>query len=77
MKTIPNLYRQLLSFLRFGQEVIHYVLIFVSAFFRNRASLGCELVAIRSQLTFFPETPPKRCGKIAALSCRSFDDLES
>ena len=30
-----------------------YALIFVSAFFRNRASLGCELVAIRSQLTFY------------------------
>ena len=56
MKTIPNLYRQLLSFLRFGQEVIHYVLIFVSAFFRNRACLGCELVAIRSQLTFYKES---------------------
>ena len=56
MKTIPNLYRQLLSFLRFGQEVIHYALIFVSAFFRNRASLGCELVAIRSQLTFYKES---------------------
>src|SRR6516225_5019287 len=56
MKTIPNLYRQLLSFLRFGQEVIHYALIFVSAFFRNRASLGCELVAIRSQLTFYQES---------------------
>ena len=55
MKTIPNLYRQLLSFLRFGQEVIHYALIFVSAFFRNRATLGCELVAIRSQLTFYKE----------------------
>src|SRR6516165_1801572 len=56
MKTIPNLYRQLLSFLRFGQEVIHYALIFVSAFFRQRASLGCEMVAIRSQLTFYKES---------------------
>src|SRR5208283_4812737 len=40
----------------FGQNVIHYALIFVSAFFRNRASLGCELVAIRSQLTFYKES---------------------
>jgi hypothetical protein len=53
MKTIQYLCRQLLELLRFGQEVILYALIFVSAFFRNRASLGCELVAIRSQLTFY------------------------
>ena len=52
MKTIKNLYLQLLVFLRFGQNVIHYVLIFVSAFFRNRASLGCELVAIRSRKSY-------------------------
>ena len=26
--------------------------LFVSAFFRQRASLGCEMVAMRSQLTF-------------------------
>jgi hypothetical protein len=56
MKTIQNLCRQLLEFLRVGQEVILYLLIFVSAFFRNRASLGCELVAIRSQLTFYKES---------------------
>ena len=46
MKTIQYLCRQLLGFLRFGQEVILYALIFISAFFRNRASLGYELVAI-------------------------------
>jgi transposase InsO family protein len=56
MKTIKSLYLQLLVFLRFGQEVILYALIFVSAFFRNRASLGCELVAIRSQLTLYKES---------------------
>ena len=55
MKTIKSLYLQLLEFLRFAQEVILYALIFVSAFFCNRASLGCELVAIRSQLTFYKE----------------------
>jgi hypothetical protein len=27
-----------------------------AAFFRSRASLGCELVAIRSQLTFYKES---------------------
>jgi putative transposase len=31
-------------------------MIFVSAFFRRRASLGCELVALRSQLTFYKES---------------------
>jgi putative transposase len=56
MKTIQYLVRQLLGFLRFGQEVILYALIFISAFFRNRASLGYELVAIRSQLTFYKES---------------------
>jgi len=56
MKAIQNLCRQLLEFLRVGQEVILYALIFVSASFRNRASLGCELVAIRSQLTFYKES---------------------
>jgi hypothetical protein len=55
MKTIQNPFRQLLEFLRFGQEAILYALIFVPAFFRNRPSLGCELVAIRSQPTFYKE----------------------
>jgi hypothetical protein len=56
MKTIQYLCRQLLKLLRFGQEVILYALIFISAFFRSRASLGCEPVAIRSQLTFYKES---------------------
>jgi hypothetical protein len=56
MKTIRNLCWQLSEFLRFGQELILYALIFVSVFFRKRASLGCELVAIRSQLTFYKES---------------------
>ena len=55
MKTIQSPCLLLLAFLRFGQEVVLYVLIFVSAFFRNRASLGCELVAIRSQLIIYKE----------------------
>jgi hypothetical protein len=41
-----------LEFLEFGSQVIRYALIVVSAFFRQRASLGCEMVAIRSQLAF-------------------------
>jgi len=56
LKTIQYLWRQLLELLRFGQEVILYALIFISAFFRDRASLGCELVANRSQLTFYKES---------------------
>ena len=56
MKTIQYLCRQLLGFLRFGQEVILYAMIFISAFFRDQTSLGCELVAIRSQLTFYKES---------------------
>ena len=42
--------------LEFGWQVFRYALIFVSAFFRQRASLGCEMVAIRSQLTFYEES---------------------
>ena len=42
----------------FGWQVIRYALIFVSAFFRQRASLGCEMVAIRSQLTFYEVNRP-------------------
>jgi len=38
---------------------------------------GSILIAVAALRFLFPETPPKRCGKIAALSCRSFDDLES
>ena len=29
---------------------------YISAFFRQRASLGCEMVAMRSQLTFYEES---------------------
>ena len=56
MKTIQSLCQQLLELLRFRQEIIFYALILVSPFFRSRASLGCELVAIRSQLTFYKES---------------------
>jgi hypothetical protein len=44
-----------LGFLQFGSQVIRYALIFASAFLRQRASLAFELVAIRSQLTFYKE----------------------
>jgi hypothetical protein len=55
MKTL-KLFLPVLDSLEFGWRVIRYALIFVSAFFRQRASLGCEMVAIRSQLTFYEES---------------------
>jgi hypothetical protein len=53
MKTLKLFLLPVLDSLEFGWRVIRYALIFVSAFFRQRASLGCEMVAIRSQLTFY------------------------
>src|SRR5215472_12283644 len=52
MKTWKLFFLLVLESLEFGWQVIRYALIFVSAFFRQRASLGCEMVAMRSQLTF-------------------------
>jgi transposase InsO family protein len=56
MKTLKFFFLPVLESLQFGWQVIRYALIFVSAFFRQRAALGCELVAIRSQLTFYKES---------------------
>ena len=56
MKTLKLFLLPVLDSLEFGWQVIRYALIFVSAFFRQRASLGCEMVAIRSQLTFYEES---------------------
>lgn len=56
MKTFKPFLLSVLGLLQFGWQVIRYALIFVSACFRQRASLGCELVAIRSQLTFYKES---------------------
>jgi hypothetical protein len=56
MKTLKLFLLSVLESLEFGRQVIHYALIFVSAFFRQRASLGCEMVAMRSQLTFYEES---------------------
>ena len=52
MKTVKLFLLLVLESLEFGWQVLRYVLIFVSPFFRQRASLGCEMVAIRSQLSF-------------------------
>jgi len=52
MKTWKLFLPLVLESFEFARQVFHYALIFVSAFFRQRASLGCEMVAMRSQLTF-------------------------
>src|SRR5215831_12605590 len=56
MKTLKLFLLSVLESLEFGWQTIRYALIFVSAFFRQRASLGCEMVAMRSQLTFYKES---------------------
>ena len=56
MKTLKLFLLSVLESLEFGWQVIRYALIFVSAFFRQRASLGCEMVAMRSQLTVCKES---------------------
>ena len=56
MKTLKLFLLPVLESLEFGSQVMRYALIFVSAFFRQRASLGCEMVAIRSQLSFYQES---------------------
>jgi len=56
MKTVQTFYMHVLKLLRFARQFVLYALIFVSAFFRKRAALGCELVAIRSQLSFYKES---------------------
>ena len=55
MKALNLFFLSVLGFLQFGSQVIRYALVFLSVFFRSRSSLGCELVAIRSQLTFYKE----------------------
>jgi hypothetical protein len=56
MKTLKLFLLPVLDSLEFGWQVIRYALTFVSVVFRQRASLGCEMVAIRSQLTFYEES---------------------
>src|SRR5215469_810830 len=56
MKTLKLFLLSMLECLEFGWQAIRYALILVSAFFRQRASLGCEMVAMRSQLTFYKES---------------------
>jgi hypothetical protein len=47
MKTLKQFLLPVLESFEFAWQVIRYALIFVSAFFRQRASMGCEMVAIR------------------------------
>ena len=60
MKKIQSPYRTFLQHLPFGLRVIRYALTFASAFFRSRASLGCELVALKSQLAFYKASVQQR-----------------
>ena len=56
MKTWTLFLLSVLEALEFEWQAIRYALILVSAFFRQRASSGCEMVAMRSQLTFYKES---------------------
>jgi hypothetical protein len=56
MKTSRLFLLPVLESLEFARQVIRYALIFVSAFFRQRASLGFEMLAMRSQLTFYKDS---------------------
>jgi hypothetical protein len=83
MRTLKLFLLPVLDSLEFGWRVIHYVLIFVSAFFRQRASLGCEMVAIRSQLTFYEESirqkrqpPPSLSPGVSPLVGVAFERLD-
>ena len=58
MKTLKLFLLPLLDSFEFAWQVIRYALIFVSAFFRQRASLSCEMVAMRSQLSFYKNSIP-------------------
>ena len=56
MKTLETLFHSVSESLRLVMQLFSYLRIFLSAFFRQRISLGCELVALRSQLTFYKES---------------------
>src|SRR5215469_9633383 len=45
MKTLKLVLLSVLGSLEFGWQAIRYALIVASAFFRQRASLGCEMVS--------------------------------
>jgi len=52
MKTLKLFLLSVLEALEFGWQAIRYALILVSAFFRQRASLGCEMVAYGDEVGF-------------------------
>ena len=56
MKTLETFFYPVLKSLCFGKQLLRYLMVFLSAFFRQSASLGCELVALRSQLKFYKES---------------------
>ena len=56
MKTLETFFYPVLKSLYFGKQLLCYLMVFLSALFHRRASLGCELVALRSQLAFYKES---------------------
>jgi len=70
MKTLKLFLLSVLESLEFGWQAIRYALVLVSAFFRQRASLGCEMVAMRSQLTFYKESIRRRDSPALAFTQR-------
>ena len=56
MNTLKLFFLSALESFEFARQVIRYALTFFSAFFRERASLGCDMVAMRSQLTCYEES---------------------
>ena len=56
MKILETFFCPVLKCLYFGKQLLGYLGIFLSAFFCQRASLRCELVALQSQLTFYKES---------------------
>jgi hypothetical protein len=63
MKTFRLFFLPVLESLEFGSQVIRYALIFASAFFRQRASLGCSIEEEGCWRLCWPGTPPGIDGK--------------
>ena len=76
MKTLKQFLLPVLESFEFAWQVIRYALIFVSAFFRQRASLGCEMVAIRSQLSFYEESIRQKRQPLCLPKIRSSPRVE-
>jgi hypothetical protein len=56
MKTLETFFYPRLKCLYLGKQLLGYLIVFLSAFFCQPASLGYELVSLHSQLTFYKES---------------------